>query len=86
MFDFRSAFKLIGMDEFADQLLHATALLDIDLPLLPRRFVLEESDVLKLEPRCSLLSEEFEELLSHGEIPDNIKMFGDTVPSWTRKI
>lgn len=53
-------FEVIHMDEFIDQLLHAERLLDIILPRLTQRWVLETTN--ELEPRVSVLEEDLDQL------------------------
>lgn len=57
--------RLTFMDEFVDSLLTERRVCDIALPILTKRVVLEDMDV--LEPRTSELQSEFEEELEDEE-------------------
>ena len=51
-------YELLHMDEFIDELLREERVLDIQLPRLQKRSVLEEND--QLEPRKSVLEDDIE--------------------------
>lgn len=55
---FLLAFEMIHMDEFIDQLLREERVLDIQLPRLQKRHVLEENN--ELEARQSVLDDDIE--------------------------
>lgn len=57
--------KIIHMDEYVDMLINDEMILNIALPHLDKRFVLEKRGV--LPPRRSVLEEEFEELLKETD-------------------
>ncbi len=61
------------MDEFIDQLLREERVLDVQLPRLQKRTVLEENN--QLEPRQSVLDEDIDdnELSDEGEDEDEKK-------------
>lgn len=51
-----SGFSIIHMDEFIDLCLREPIVLEVDLPLLPKREILEQSE--HLGPRVSALADE----------------------------
>lgn len=56
-----SGYELKYMDEFVDDCLRLSTYLDVDLPPLTKRVVLEETNMLK--PKASLLEDEEEDFL-----------------------
>jgi pre-mRNA-splicing factor 38A len=63
-------YELLHMDEFIDELLREERVLDIQLPRLQKRSVLEEND--QLEPRKSVLEDDIE-----NESSDESEKSGD---------
>lgn len=57
-----AAYRIIHMDEFADELLTSRVCLDIDLPNLPSRWQLEASPLVNLDPRSSICAELYDEM------------------------
>ena len=52
-------YELVHMDEFIDELLREERVLDVQLPRLQKRSVLEENN--QLEPRQSVLDEDIDD-------------------------
>lgn len=60
--------SIIHMDEYVDMLINNEMILNIALPHLDKRFVLEKRGI--LPPRRSVLEDEFEEMLKETEKED----------------
>ncbi|XP_026473648.1 pre-mRNA-splicing factor 38 [Ctenocephalides felis] len=55
----QSAFELVHMDEFIDELLHEERICDVILPRIQKRHVLEENN--EIEPKISALDDDLDE-------------------------
>lgn len=64
-FVFEIEFELVYMDQFIDELLREERVLDVQLPRLQKRSVLEENN--QLEPRQSVLDEDIDDNESSDE-------------------
>ncbi|MBS1889873.1 MAG: hypothetical protein JST59_01145 [Actinobacteria bacterium] len=63
--DSKGTFSILYMDEFVDQLLNNEIVLDVVLPRIQRRQILEEQEL--LEPRQSVLEQEIIDELGEKE-------------------
>ena len=63
--DVMSTYSVWHMDEFIDALLTEESVLDIALPRIPKRWILEGSGT--LEPRRSALEDNIDEILEEEE-------------------
>lgn len=62
---FEIEYELVHMDQFIDELLREERVLDVQLPRLQKRSVLEENN--QLEPRQSVLDEDIDDNESSDE-------------------
>ncbi|EZG60076.1 putative pre-mRNA splicing factor [Gregarina niphandrodes] len=60
------SFKLFHVDEFIDELLHSNVCINIDLPPLPNRNLLEQNLSIRLEPRESMMMHEWNSIINNN--------------------